>query len=152
MKYVAIILAMVLVAGIIVVAVTMLSSDVVVLPVPNGITLREAPKDEAAFRRFVRASGARIGMEDISDYNFYTWRMTVSNNTHVPIEMVEATIVYKADDVPGGQTTAIERIEPGDDGELRVTVLTRKNTGASRDIIVSWYMWGRKDSKTVHFE
>ncbi len=147
MKYVTIILALILVALVTVTAIVMMTSEVQVSMA--GIRASEARDDPALFAQVIRAAGGDTQTEDINDYKFFTWRVTVRNGTHIPLEIVEATITTQTGDVARVDESAGIRIEPRADGELTVKILTRGEVTPGHEITVSWYMWGQSYRQTI---
>ena len=147
MKYVAIILAIILVAVAAVTVIVVKTSDVQVSFA--GIRVSDARDDPALFGQVMRAAGYDTDDVDVSDYKFFTWRLDVHNGSHIPMEVVEATISTQPGDIARVDVSTGIRVEPRADGSLTVRILTHGEVTPGHEITVSWYMWGKPYSQTI---
>ncbi len=151
MKYIAIVLALLLVAAATVTAVTLLSGGITVAAPKQGITALPARDDPDLFARAVAVarSSHDISEADIADYTFYTWRVEIVNNSSVPLEMAEATIHTQPGDVARIGQTEETAVPAHGTASFAITMLSRTATSPAREITVSWYLWGEKHQRTV---
>ncbi len=151
MKYAAIILALVLVAALTITGITLFTSSITVSAAKQGITARAAAEDPELFAQVAEAARSTypIREDDIGSYTFYTWRVEISNNSYVPLEMVEATIHTQPGDIARIGQTAETAVAAHTTGSITITMLCRTAASPARDITVSWYLWGEKHMETV---
>lgn len=148
MKYVAVILAMVLVAGVTVTVFVLAGSSVTVSLAGNPEVV-DASSNRALFAQMAQAAGYDLDGDDAVNYKFVTWRIILRNGTRIPLEMAEATILTKAGDVARVDNATGITVRPGEDGALSVTILTRGEVTPGHEIIVSWYLWGKSYQQTL---
>ena len=77
------------------------------------------------------------------------WRIGVDNSTFVRLDMLEAAIETKPEDIAslGGLKTV--SVDAHSRTELAVTVLTRNPDHPKRELTVSWYLWGQANRRTL---
>ena len=149
MKTVAIILGLLFVACVTVTAIVLLTSNVTVSV--TGITAQNASENPALFAQVLAdmGEGAGVTEEDIADCTFYTWKVEVDNNTFVRLEMVEAAMEVKPEDIASLGTIKPISVSAHSKTELTVTVLTRALDHPKRELTVSWYLWGQANQRTM---
>ena len=106
--------------------------------------IREALSADA-FPGTVFISGD-LGPEE--DYQFQTYTVRLQNRTFLPAEVVELQICPMDGDVL--QVSSLSRWEPVRQDlsahswkDFSVTLLTRKDLPGVRELIITWYQWGR---------
>lgn len=156
MKLTAIILAVLCIAGLMVVGYLWLSSDIGIRYERvadahgiSGVSAAERPDLFASVRDAVEAGGRTL--EDPSAYVFYTWRITVSNNTRVPMDTLEVAVVNER---TKGVVALIQTKESLDlpahkTCEVEFTVLAESNASPELPVRVTWYLWGQKNERSV---
>ena len=86
-----------------------------------------------------------------SEYVFLTYTLRVRNNCLVPIDMLEAQVIPRSEDILQTADLQVKSIEAKSEDDLIVRILTPKGTQPSREIIVSYYLWGKSSNvKTVY--
>ena len=139
MKYAAIFLTLVFLAGAACAGYLWLTCDV--SAVSSGVVAREAAADPELFASLKAAHGDEI-TGDISGYVFYTWSVKITNSTFVDIEQTECRLSLLPGDVCQVPAADSPGIPARSEGTLTVTALTRVNTTPVREATVSWYLWG----------
>ena len=149
MKTVTIILALLFAACVTVTVIVLMTSGVTVSV--TGITAQNASENPALFAQVLAdmGEGAGVTEADMADCTFYTWRIEVDNSTFVRLEMLEAAIETKPEDIAslGGLKTV--SVGAHSQTELAVTVLTRNPDHPKRELTVSWYLWGQANRRTL---
>ena len=74
---------------------------------------------------------------------FVTYTLRLRNGGLLPAEMVEMQLVTEAGDIAAYQDPEEADIAPGGEGTLSLTLLTVSRASLRRDIIVTYYLWGR---------
>ena len=74
---------------------------------------------------------------------FVTYTLRLRNDGLLPAEMVEMQLVTEAGDIAAYQEPAEVDIAPGGEGTLSLTLLTASKASLRRDIVVTYYLWGR---------
>ena len=85
-------------------------------------------------------SDAAIG--DAKDYVFVTYTLRLSNQCLVPIDMIEVQAVPKAVDVLKLGDRNVYSLGARSEGDISATILTSKDVGALRELVVTYYVWG----------
>ncbi len=156
MKLTATVLAILCVAGLMVLGYLWFTSDIdiryerVVDERGNtGIKASDNPDLFASVREAVEAGGGTLG--DPSGYDFYTWRITVANNTRVPLDTLEVAVVNQQTKgvVALIQTGSGQDLPPHKECEIRFTVLAETNASPELPVRVTWYLWGKPNEKQL---
>ena len=89
--------------------------------------------------------------KDASEYIYLDYSIRLLNNCLVPIDMIEAQIVPQSNDVLQTADLDVHSLDMKSEGDLKVRILTTKDTHPIREIIVTYYVWGVSFSlKTVY--
>lgn len=80
---------------------------------------------------------------DASEYAFVTYTVRLRNESLISADMVEVQIVPVEKDILQLGNTAIRTLSPNSKGDFTATVLTRRDSGSSREIIITYYIWGK---------
>ncbi len=80
---------------------------------------------------------------DASEYAFYTYTVKLRNDSLIAADMVEVQIVPMEKDVLQMGSTNIRSLSPHSKGDFSATVLTRRDSGSSREIVITYYIWGK---------
>ena len=89
--------------------------------------------------------------KDASEYIYLDYSVTLLNNCLVPIDMIEAQIVPQSNDILQAGDLNVHSLDMKTEGDLKVRILTTKDTHPIREIIVTYYVWGVSFSlKTVY--
>ncbi len=80
--------------------------------------------------------------DDADAYACHTYTIQIANGCLVPIDMVEVQVVPLSDDII--QQSDLEEFSIGakDTGTITATILTKSTSSASRELIVTYYVWG----------
>ncbi len=83
-----------------------------------------------------------ISWDDADAYACHIYTIQIANGCLVPIDMVEVQVVPLSDDII--QQSDLEELSIGakDTGTITATILTKATTNASRELIVTYYVWG----------
>ncbi len=82
-------------------------------------------------------------LEDASEYAFVTYTVRLRNDSLISADMVEVQIVPTEKDVLQMGNTAVRSLAPRTKGDITATVLTRRDSDSMREIIVTYYIWGK---------
>ncbi len=74
---------------------------------------------------------------------FVTYTLRLRNRGLLPADMVELQLMSDAGDVASYQSPDVLSIGAGEEKTLSLTLLTREGTGLRRDLLVTYYVWGR---------
>ncbi|MBP3645376.1 MAG: hypothetical protein J6K55_03020 [Clostridia bacterium] len=89
--------------------------------------------------------------KDASEYIYLDYSVKLLNNCLVPIDMIEAQIVPQSNDILQAGDLNVHSLDMKTEGDLKVRILTTKDTHPIREIIVTYYVWGVSFSlKTVY--
>lgn len=89
--------------------------------------------------------------KDASEYIYLDYSIRLLNNCLVPIDMIEAQIVPQSNDILQTADLDVHSLDMKSEGDLKVRILTTKDTHSIREIIVTYYVWGVSFSlKTVY--
>jgi hypothetical protein len=80
---------------------------------------------------------------DASEYAFYTYTVRLLNESLISADMVEVQIVPVEKDVLQMGNTAVRSLSSRSKGDFAATILTRRDSGSSREIIITYYIWGK---------
>ena len=101
-------------------------------------------------------NGTFTGMKLASDTSFspaecllYTWTVRISNRTRIPAKAAEIRIIPLSGDILQMPVPEETVIQPGEEGQITVTVLTGAKMHHVREAIVSWYLWGMPFSERI---
>ena len=89
--------------------------------------------------------GTRFSTEaltEAADYAFITYKLTVSNQCLVPIDMIEVQVVPDPGDIAQPADLTVRSLDAKSQGVVSATILTAKGSNAVRELIVSYYVWG----------
>lgn len=107
-------------------------------------TLFEQVKRDVAnqsFKGTLLAKDPQIG--EVEDYTFNTYQVTLKNSTFLLVDTIEVQIVPTETDVLQlGQEENIS-LAKQKSGSVQATLLTQKGTPATREVIVTYYLWGK---------
>lgn len=150
MKYVAWILILILVAGIVGVGYVYATAQVVV--VATGVSGVAASEHEALFNDYKRRleNGTVHGTVyqpylegEAEDYMFLTYTVRLQNNCFIDADMVEMQVVpWEGLDVLQIGEERPKKLTPRTTGDLSSTVLSKKGNNTVRQVVVTFYMWG----------
>lgn len=79
---------------------------------------------------------------EAGDYQFYTYRVQLRNDTFVRAEVAQIQISPMNGDVLQTPETGPREIPPRGTGEIQGTILTGKDMHNVREILVTYYLWG----------
>ena len=74
---------------------------------------------------------------------FVTYTLRLANRGLLPAEMVEMQLVTEAGDIAAYQEPSAVSIPPGGEETLSLTLLTASRSSLRRDLVVTYYLWGR---------
>lgn len=80
---------------------------------------------------------------DASEYAFYTYSVRLRNDSLLSADMVEVQIVPVEKDVLQMGNTNVRSLSSRSKGDFSATILTRRDSGSSREIIITYYIWGK---------
>ena len=80
---------------------------------------------------------------DSSEYAYVTYTVRLRNESLIAADMVEVQIVPVDKDVLQMGNTAVRSLSPRSKGDFSATVLTRRDSGSSREIVITYYIWGK---------
>ena len=81
-------------------------------------------------------------LSDIGRCRFCTITLTLQNRGLLPAEMTELQLTPFAGDVCSWLSRGEIIIPPGETREVSITLLTAQSGLSSRDVLVTWYVWG----------
>ena len=116
----------------------------------QGLNSVEAERLEKEYTAWISAIENRqfVGFvyqeePEADEAQFVTYTLRLRNGGLLPAEMVEMQLVTEAGDIAAYQDPEEMDIAPGAEGTLSLTLLTASRTSLRRDIIVTYYLWGR---------
>ena len=80
---------------------------------------------------------------DASEYAFVTYSVRLRNDSLIFADMVEVQIVPADKDILQMGDTGIRTLPPRSKSDVSATVLTRRDSGSMREIIITYYIWGK---------
>lgn len=149
MKHLAIILVLALLAGVVAVGWVYLNARVTIEAV--GVIATEAASQQSLFDSLQsqQAEGALVGtafttepLGEASDYQFYSYTVRLKNNCFLPADMVELTVTPMSGDVLQMGDPTPKVLQARTTGDITATILTKVGMHATRELNVTWYMWG----------
>jgi hypothetical protein len=78
-----------------------------------------------------------------SEYAFFTYTVRMRNDSLIAADMVEVQIVPNDKDVLQMGNTNVRSLSPRSKGDFSATVLTRRDSGSGREIVITYYIWGK---------
>ena len=117
-----------------------------------GAQAHEAQSQQPTFDELKRRleNGTVLGtvyrnepLGDASEYAFVTYTVRLRNDTLIAADMVEVQIVPIDKDILQMGNTAVRSLSPRSKSDISATVLTERNSGSMREIIITYYIWGR---------
>jgi hypothetical protein len=152
-KYIAWILVVLLVAALAGTAYLYATAQVVVEAL--GAQAHEAQSQQATFDDLKQRleNGTVQGtvysngpLGDASDYAFFTFTARLRNDSLITADMVEIQIVPTENDILQMGDTSVKTLAPRSRGDISGTILTRRDSDSMREIIVTYYIWGKSFS------
>lgn len=122
-----------------------------------GAQAHEAQSQQATFDDLKRRleNGTVLGtvfqddpLGDSADYAFFTYTVRLRNDSLLTADMIEIQIVPTDKDVLQMGDTSPKSLAPRSRGDITGTILTKRDSDAMREIIVTYYIWGRSFSIT----
>ena len=150
MKYVAWFMVALLVVAIVGVGYFYTTARVVVEA--TGAQAHEAQSQQPTFDDLKRRleNGTVLGtvyknepLGDASEYAFVSYTVRLRNDSLISADMVEIQIVPTDKDVLQMGNTAVRSLSPRSKSDISATVLTRRDSGSMREIIITYYIWGK---------
>lgn len=77
-----------------------------------------------------------------TDYVALEYTLRIRNNCLVPIDMIEAQVVPQSSDILQFADLDVHSLDLKSEGDLKVRILTPKDSHPIREIIVTYYVWG----------
>ncbi len=120
-----------------------------------GAHAYEAQSQQATFDDLKRRleNGTVLGMVyqnqplgDSSEYAFVTYTVRLRNDSLISADMVEVQIVPTDKDILQMGDTALRSLPPRSRGDITGTILTKRDSDSMREIIVTYYIWGKSFS------
>jgi hypothetical protein len=117
-----------------------------------GAQAYEAKSQQPTFDDLKRRleNGAVLGtvfknepLGDASEYAFITYSVRLRNDSLIAAEMVEVQIVPVEKDILQMGNTNTRSLSSRAKGDFSATVLTKRDSGSSREIIITYYIWGK---------
>jgi len=149
-KYVAWVMVALLVLAVVGVGYLYATAQVVVEAL--GAQAYEAQSQQATFDDLKHRleNGSVLGtvfadepLGDASEYAFVSYSVRLRNDCLITIDMVEVQIVPTDKDILQMGNTAVRSLAPHTKGDFSGTVLTRRDSDSMREIIVTYYIWGK---------
>jgi len=117
----------------------------------TGVSASDAAETPDTYDAWTRAIahrqflGLTYGQEarGVDESRFVTYTLRLKNNGLLPADAVEMQLMSDAGDVAAFQSPEKLSIGPGEEKTLSMTLLTRTGTGLRRDVLVTFYVWGR---------
>ncbi len=116
----------------------------------QGLNATEADRREKEYTAWISAIENRqfagfVYQEQPTDEKaqFVTYTLRLRNGGMLPAEMVEMQLVTETGDIAAYQEPAEVDIAPGGEGTLSLTLLTASRASLRRDLVVTYYLWGR---------
>lgn len=149
MKFLAMLMVLILLAGVVGVGWLYMTSTVTVEAA--RVVAMEASAQEEFFRtlRDQVASGHVIGtlydadaLGDSAGYQFYTYTVRLKNNTFLTADMVELQVTPMDGDVLQVGDDTARALPAKSTGDIQATILTDVGMHSVRELNVTYYMWG----------
>jgi hypothetical protein len=99
-------------------------------------------KEYVALGAFPGVIFSDVGIGDAADYAFITYTLELSNQCLVPIDMIEIQIVPQDGDILQLGDFAVHSLQPKTNGSVTATILTRRDSNAVREVLITYYVWG----------
>ena len=80
---------------------------------------------------------------EAADYAFITYTARISNQCLFPIDMVEIQVVPETGDVLQIGTQQAYSLGARSIGDIQTTILTGRDSHAIRELVITYYIWGR---------
>lgn len=150
MKYVAWLFVLLLVAAL--VGVGYLYTTAQVVAEGLGAQAYEAQSQQAAFDDLKHRlqNGTVLGtvfsneaLGESSEYAFYTYTVRLRNDSLIAADMVEVQVVPTEKDILQVGDAAQRSLPPRSKGDISCTILTHRDSDPMREIIVTYYIWGK---------
>lgn len=113
----------------------------------NAVEAEDHPAEYAAWLQDIenrRFMGFLYQEEPSADKaQIVTYTLRLRNPGLLPAEMVEMQLVTEAGDIAAYQTPEIVTIVPGGEETMSLSLLTGSRSSLRRDIVVTYYLWGR---------
>lgn len=123
--------------------VTIGESAVQTLPATQQEELFNQIKHEVELQSFQGTMLSKEAIEeDISSYGFNTYAIEIKNQTFLPADTIEIQTVPSEFDVLQLKQENPLRIEKRSDGRIQATILTKQGTYATREFVITYYLWG----------
>ncbi len=78
-----------------------------------------------------------------TDYAFFTYTVRLRNNSLIAADMVEVQVVPTDMDILQMGSASVRTLPPRSKGEFSATVLSRRDSGSARELIITYYIWGK---------
>ena len=78
-----------------------------------------------------------------SEYVWLTYRVQLKNNCLVPIDRVEVQVIPDPADVLQPFDSEVHTVPARTDGEISVSVLSEAGTHPVRELVITFYVWGK---------
>ena len=82
-------------------------------------------------------------IDEINNYAFYTYTAYIQNDTFMKADMIEVQIVPNEQDILQLGNLSPVSIEKRKEGTVTATVLTKENNYLNRELIITYYLWGK---------
>jgi len=89
--------------------------------------------------------------ENVDDYQFLTYSVHLLNQCYIPADMIEFQVTPAAGDILQIGDTANHTLAARSEDTFSVTILTRKDVDAVREINCSYYLWGIPFYQKMHY-
>ncbi len=123
--------------------VTVSDSLVQMIPAKEKPELFEEIKNTIENYGFQGTQFNQENLENIEEYAFYTYYVKVKNNSFILMDTVEGQIVPAEVDVLQTGNLNQVKIERRNTGMIEVTILTKVGAYATREMIITYYLWGK---------
>lgn len=149
MKYVAALMVVLLVAGIVGTGYLYMTANLVV--VATGLAVHPAQEQQANFDDLKNRMelGAVHGTTftsqipgDAADHTFYTYTLRLRNDCFLDLDMIEVQIVPVEGDILQMGDTQPHGLAARSTGDISATILTTAGNHSVREIIITYYVWG----------
>ena len=116
----------------------------------KGLTASDAQAQVEEYGAWVNAIAAQQFAGFVYDQHpaqdgarFVDYTLRLKNPGLLPAEMVEMQLVTEAGDIAAYQDPAEVTIAPGGEATLSMTLLTGSRASLRRDVVITYYLWGR---------
>ena len=151
MKKIALILAAVAILGLAVMLWQTAHQELVVTG--QGLNQLEQSEQEKSVWIHALENGSFVGFvydeqipADSESTRVTAYTLRLRNTGLLPAEMVEMQLVSAAGDIASYQEPAAVSIEPGREATITLRLLSSGKSSLRRDLIVTYYLWGRLHS------